>query len=270
MRFEYSQNFLESLRKYVAPAELEMEAHTRVSYMDGFFGSIAPYLDLKGKRMVDAGCGHGVFALGGHLMGMSVEAFEIRPDGVELSNMRFREVGMDTVAFQHDLREAVPAGFVAQFDLVINYQVLEHIPRAGQFRTIRNLCDMVKPGGFLFIDTENSLYPYDQHDTLLPLVRFLAPPFRDALVNKLGKEINYYEPSFGEKVKIHDYLSYDEVVGAATILGFKVVNNVIPHGDMRQLFLSLTGSHWFYETFAQYIDAERFLPISMLFQKQSD
>lgn len=270
MRFNYSLNFLEKLQDYVGDSDqLEMEAHTRTSYMEGFFGSIAPYLDLQGKRMVDAGCGHGVLALGGHLMGMSVEAFDIVPKAVDIANMRFRETGMETVAFEHDLRESIPAGFSGQFDLVTNYQVLEHIPRSGQFQTLRNLCNMVKPGGFLFIDTENSLYPYDRHDTLLPLVRLLAPSFQGALVKKLGKELNFFEPSSKAHVTLHDYLSYDEIVGAATVLGFKVVNSAIPHGDMRQLFLSLTGSHWFYDNIAQFFDAERFMPVSILLQKTS-
>jgi len=268
MHFEYSQDFLDHLVEYVGPDLLEMEAHTRVEYAKGFFGSIKPYLDLPGKRMLDAGCGHGVMSLGGHLEGMEVDAFDIVPKAVALTNMRLAENDCPTMAFIHDVREEIPEGFAGAFDLVTNYQVLEHIPRGGQFQALGNLCDMVKPGGFLFIDTENSLYPYDRHDTSLPLVRLLAPAFQKAMVSRLGKELNFYEPSVETRVDLHDYLSYDEVVGAASVLGFDVVNSVIPHGTIRQSFYVLTQSHWFYDNIAQYFAAERFLPISILMQKR--
>jgi hypothetical protein len=129
---------------------------------------------------------------------------------------------------------------------------------------------MVRPGGFLFIDTENSLYPYDRHDTFLPLVRLLAPPVAEALVTKLGLAINHVEPSFGRAVALHDYLSYDFLVGAAAILGLDVVDKASPYADMREKLFALTGGHWLHDNVARHFEAERFLPTAVLLQKRAN
>jgi 2-polyprenyl-3-methyl-5-hydroxy-6-metoxy-1,4-benzoquinol methylase len=267
MSTQYSDAFISALTEYVGSESIEMEAYTKVEWAAGLFGSFKPYLDLAGKRYLDAGCGHGALAAGALNEGMLVDGFDLDDKGVHLTNLRLCEVGAPASAFVHDIRDPIPAQFEEAFDLVTSFQVLEHLPRGDQFTGLRRLAGMVKQGGFLFIDTENSLYPYDRHDTLLPLVRLLAPSVHGALAVKLGRSFSIWEPSLQEATSLHHYLSYDEVLGALGVLGFEVVDSVIPHGTMRQLFRVMTGSDWFYETIAQHFEAERFLPISALFQK---
>lgn len=265
----YSDEFLAHLSEYIGgDHNLEMEANTKVDWSRGLLAAVTPYLDLPGASFLDAGCGHGVLSLAAHLEGMEVQAFDFVQKAVDLANTRFLEAKAPITAFHHDVRAEAPTDFAGRFDLVASNQVLEHIPRKDQFTAIRRLCGMVKPGGFLFIDTENSLYPHDRHDTGLPLVRMLAPQFQEALVAKFGKGLDMDEPSFGRRTDLHDYLSYDEIVGATQVLGLDVVNAVMPHGTARQRFLSMTGSHWLYDNIAQYFESERFMPVSALFQKR--
>ena len=126
---------------------------------------------------------------------------------------------------------------------------------------------MVKPGGFLYIETENSLYPYDRHDTRLPLIRLLAPAAQEFLAKRLGRGLDYWEHSFDRAVTLHEYLSYDQLIGAAAALGFEAINNVLPYADMKSKFTALTGGDWLYENIGRYFEAERFLPISVLLKK---
>jgi 2-polyprenyl-3-methyl-5-hydroxy-6-metoxy-1,4-benzoquinol methylase len=265
---QYSDTFITALKAYLSPQDdLEIETYTRVDWVTDGLRAMGVYLEVEGLSFVDAGCGHGPFALAAHNLGMRVSGFDFVKQAVDVANLRFKDIGVPVVMTVHDIRDAVPPEHREAHDLVISSQVLEHLPRSDQFTAIRNLCDMVRPGGFLFIDTENSLCPHDRHDTGLPLVRLLAPAYQSALVEMLGKGINKNEISFGKWIQLHDYLSYDELVGAMKMMGFEAVNSDIPYGTPRNRFFSITGSHWLYDNIAQYFESERFMPVSALFQK---
>jgi 2-polyprenyl-3-methyl-5-hydroxy-6-metoxy-1,4-benzoquinol methylase len=267
----YSEEFDKALTEYIGdPSNFDVEAYTRVDWSDGLLQALTPYMDLDGKSFLDAGCGHGPLALAAYKRHMKVSAFDFVENAVDIANLRFRDAGMQVKATVHDIRAPVPEVHKQAYDLVINFQVLEHLPRSSQFLALRNLCNMVKLGGFLFIDTENAFYPHDRHDTGLPLVRLLAPVFQQKVVEMLGRGLNMNEPSFGGFTDLHDYLSYDEIVGAMKIMGLDVVDSAMPHGSSRQRFFSMTGSHWFYDNIGQYIETERFMPVSLLLQKNDN
>jgi SAM-dependent methyltransferase len=81
------------------------------------------------------------------------------------------------------------------FDLVVLWQVLEHVIGAGAKRALLIECVRVlRPGGHLIVETPNQWFPVDYHDNKLPLVHWLLPfPAREWLTWKVRGE--RYHPS---------------------------------------------------------------------------
>ena len=269
---DYSERFLSTIAAFVtgdAAArgdEVELELTTRFGYALDFLRACGTYLTLPGRRFLEVGSGTGNVVTAAAALGAVTTATDTMAQCVEITRERIAEHGLAAQVFQHDIRSA-PLAPDGAFDFVFCYQVLEHMPRRDQFIALGRLMDLVAEGGHLFIDTENALCPFDRHDTQLWLPRILRPEHQSALVRAFGKAIDYYEPSFGGTVELHDYLSYDEIVGAAGIKGFTVVNPFMPHRDGRQYARVVTGSDWLYDAILKYIAFERFSPVALLLRK---
>jgi len=95
----------------------------------------------------------------------------------------------------------------------------------------------------------------------------LSKSVYDPIFKQLGWGVNFLEPSTGEYVQTRDYMSYDELVGACAMRGFRVVDPYMPHGSKQQYLYSLTGSAWLYDNIGKYIDLESLSPISILLQR---
>lgn len=105
------------------------------------------------QRIWDAGCGegHSSFFLGrrfpqSHILGTDVSSKAIKHcnnilEGIPLNNLRFRCLDLE----DEDLE------FSQQFDLIICFEVLEHIENYE--RAIRNMARHLRKDGFLFIHT---------------------------------------------------------------------------------------------------------------------
>lgn len=108
---------------------------------------------LRGKQVLDVGCGGGILAeamahRAAHVTGIDLAA---RPLGVArlhalesgVANLDYREVATETLA------EERPAGF----DVVTCMEMLEHVPDPGA--VVRACATLVKPGGWVFFSTLN-------------------------------------------------------------------------------------------------------------------
>lgn len=244
------------------------ELYTKLGYAHSFFAFCERYFRLSGKRFIEVGCGTAYVSVAAAQRGASTYSIDVVDKALVLAAQRFREHSMSGVVLHADLREPLPIqNWGGAFDIVFCYQVLEHIPRNAQFTALANLFQLVAPGGFLFIDTENSLCPYDRHDSHTWLVRLLSQRTYDPIIQALGKGLNFFEPSAGHEVQTRDYLSYDELFGAASVSGFEVLNSTMPHEDKKQSLRVLTGSDWLHDNILQYFDSERFSPISILWKR---
>jgi 2-polyprenyl-3-methyl-5-hydroxy-6-metoxy-1,4-benzoquinol methylase len=273
----YSLEFENAVAEYVTgnPSDRSektlFELYTKLGYAHSFFAFCERYFDLSGKRFIEVGCGTGYVSLAAAQRGAATYSIDVVDKALVLAAQRFREHSLAGAILHADLREPLPLEqWGGAFEVVFCYQVLEHIPRREQFTALANLFQLVAPGGFLFIDTENSLCPYDRHDSHTWLVRFLSQRTYDPIVQALGKGLNFFEPSAGRAVQTRDYLSYDELFGAASVSGFEVLNSTMPHEDKKQSLRVLTGSDWLHDSILQYFDSERFCPISVLWRRTSD
>jgi 2-polyprenyl-3-methyl-5-hydroxy-6-metoxy-1,4-benzoquinol methylase len=244
------------------------ELYTKLGYAHSFFAFCERYFHLSGKRFIEVGCGTAYVSVAAAQCGATTYSIDVVDKAFALATQRFREHSLPGVVLHADLRQPLPLqNWGGPFEIVFCYQVLEHIPRKEQFPALANLFQLVAPGGFLFIDTENSLCPYDRHDSHTWLVRLLSQRTYDPIIQALGKGLNFFEPSAGHAVQTRDYLSYDELFGAASVSGFEVLNSTMPHEDKRQSLRVLTGSDWLHDNILQYFDSERFSPISVLWKR---
>lgn len=109
---------------------------------------------VAGRRVLDAGCGEGfgtatLAPLAAEVVGVDYSADAIRECrrlwcDVSRPNLRFEQV---------DLTH--PGYFAERFDVVLNFQVLEHIRDTGPF--LRALGERLSPDGVLVLTTPNRL-----------------------------------------------------------------------------------------------------------------
>jgi 2-polyprenyl-3-methyl-5-hydroxy-6-metoxy-1,4-benzoquinol methylase len=109
---------------------------------------------VAGKRVLDAGCGEGfgthtLADAAGEVVGVDYDEGAIADcraswTGAERPNLRFEHVDLTN-----------PGGFHELFDVVLNFQVLEHIQTPRPF--LEALKARLAPGGFLLLTTPNRL-----------------------------------------------------------------------------------------------------------------
>lgn len=105
------------------------------------------HISLSGARCLDIGAGAGLFA---HLLagaGASVQGIE--PQGI-LREFAQRKFGMTLNRETIDARHW-QQGFAGFFDVVTLWDVFEHVNFPAE--TLRNAFNVIKPGGWLFLDT---------------------------------------------------------------------------------------------------------------------
>jgi 2-polyprenyl-3-methyl-5-hydroxy-6-metoxy-1,4-benzoquinol methylase len=116
---------------------------------------------LKGKRILDVGCGLGFFSERLAERGANVLACDLGPGLVESTR---RRVGCEaTVADALELVDHFGAG---HFDGVVSSECIEHTP--DPLRAVSQMLQVTQPGGFLAISTPNIVwYPVVRMATLL-------------------------------------------------------------------------------------------------------
>jgi SAM-dependent methyltransferase len=117
------------------------------------------YLSKPVRRVLDAGCGPGVttLALADRYVGATVDGVDVEGPALDLARhlacdrfrCRFHECSLER--FEPD----------QAFDLIQCRAVIEHVfdPR----RVLARLLKWLRPGGVLYIETPNYLYPWEPH-----------------------------------------------------------------------------------------------------------
>jgi len=155
----------------------------RIQFIFDFAGDI-----LKGKDLLDIGCGIGTFALvfakkGYNAVGLdsseeSIEACESNKKRLEIPNAKFvRGTSIDGGVFDRE-----------SFDLIIAADIVEHLPDDILTSTLRNCHEWLKPGGHLIIHTFPTKYYYQAVTaaslSLLPLF-FVSPKYAETYLKIL-------------------------------------------------------------------------------------
>jgi len=148
---------------------------------------IERYAPLESRRILDTGCGLGMYVrafrqFSGEVYGIDVDADKIAKASRDLPNLKVAPA--ESLPFEDDF-----------FDVVLSHEVWEHVndDRAAAREAVR----VLRPGGRLVVFVPNRLWPFETHGAFwrgayhygnIPLVNWLP----DALRNKLAPHVRAY------------------------------------------------------------------------------
>ena len=108
---------------------------------------------VKGKRIVDVGCGGGILAEAMALRGATVTGIDLATKPLGVARLHALESGVADLDYREISAEAMAAERPASFDIVTCMEMLEHVPDPAS--TVRACAAMAKPGGWVFFSTLN-------------------------------------------------------------------------------------------------------------------
>ena len=117
----------------------------RLNYIDERVG-------LKGKKVIDIGCGGGLVSEGMARRGATVTGIDLGEAPLAVARLHAQKDGIE-VEYLNITAEEIAAGRAGQYDAVTCLEMLEHVPDPGA--VIAACAKLVKPGGQVFFSTIN-------------------------------------------------------------------------------------------------------------------
>ena len=112
--------------------------------------SLAP---LRGRQVVDIGCGGGILAEAMALRGACVTGIDLAAKPLGVARLHALETGVAGLDYREIGAEALAAERPGAFDSVTCMEMLEHVPDPAS--TVRACARLAKPGGWVFLSTLN-------------------------------------------------------------------------------------------------------------------
>ena len=164
----------------------------RLDYIDGIAG-------LRGKRVVDVGCGGGILAEAMAQRGARVTGIDLADKPLKVAQLHLLESGLE-VDYRLMAAEALALEMPRGFGVVTCMELLEHVPVPAA--TVRACADLAEPGGRVFFSTINrnlksyllavvgaeyllKLLPRGTHD----YARFIKPSELSAMCRAAGLQV---------------------------------------------------------------------------------
>jgi ubiquinone/menaquinone biosynthesis C-methylase UbiE len=146
---------------------------------------IERYASVRGRRVLDCGCGAGDYV--GALRRRGATAWGVEFSQDKLATAPPSVVGCVTAGDLHDI-----AVQDATVDLALMNEVLEHVP--DDSRAVREVYRVLKPGGTLLIFSPNRRYPFETHGAFVkgsrrriphyvPLIPYVPLPLATKLID---------------------------------------------------------------------------------------
>ena len=113
---------------------------------------VAKQIPLKGKKILDVGCGGGLLSEALAREGADVVALDLSSELIEIAKLHLYESRVK-VDYRLQSVESLAGEMAGQFDAVTCMEMLEHVPDPS---SILRACEkLLKPGGKLFASTLN-------------------------------------------------------------------------------------------------------------------
>ncbi len=119
----------------------------RLNYIEQYAGG------LKGKNVIDVGCGGGILAESMALRGADTLGIDLGQAPLSVAELHALESGVENIHYQKIPVEELAETKKEQFDVVSCMEMLEHVPDPGSI--IQACADLVKPEGSVFFSTIN-------------------------------------------------------------------------------------------------------------------
>ena len=117
----------------------------RLGYIDDIAG-------LRGRRVLDVGCGGGILAESMAARGAQVTGIDLSEKPLAVAQLHLHESGL-LVDYRLIAPEALAREAPASFDVVTCMELVEHVPDPAGM--VRACAELVKPGGHVFFSTIN-------------------------------------------------------------------------------------------------------------------
>ena len=108
---------------------------------------------LKGKAVLDVGCGGGILSDAMARSGAIVTGIDLATKSLKVAQLHALETQTPNVNYREVSAEALAAEAPAQFDVVTCMEMLEHVPDPASI--VKACAALVKPGGWVFFSTLN-------------------------------------------------------------------------------------------------------------------
>lgn len=108
--------------------------------------------DIKGKKIIDVGCGGGLLSEGMAALGGNVTGIDMGATPLEVAKLHLLESGLN-VDYQQIPVEDFAAQHAGEFDIVTCMEMLEHVPDPASI--IKACSTLLKPNGKIFLSTLN-------------------------------------------------------------------------------------------------------------------
>lgn len=106
---------------------------------------------MNSACVLDIGCGGGLLSEPLAHLGARVTAIDASEKNIKVASIHAKKTGLDINYLCTSAEELAESG--AQFDVVLNMEVIEHVADVSSF--MEACCKLVKPGGIMFIATLN-------------------------------------------------------------------------------------------------------------------
>lgn len=124
----------------------------RLSWIQAHINPGEPAQALKGKTVLDVGCGGGILAEAMALGGGDVSGIDLAEKSLTVAKLHSLESGVK-VNYESISAEAMAQRQPGTFDVVTCMEMLEHVPDPAS--VVQACADLAKPGGWLFFSTIN-------------------------------------------------------------------------------------------------------------------
>lgn len=111
-----------------------------------------------GDRVLDAGCGPGLFSFEAAGRGATVDAIDGSAAMIEICRRKQDDLGENAITFRTALLDDLRSWPAASYDVVMSSSVLEYLPDLET--ELRSLVRLLKPGGRILVSMPNASSVY--------------------------------------------------------------------------------------------------------------
>ena len=108
---------------------------------------------LRGKQVLDVGCGGGILAEAMARRATQVTGIDLAARPLGVARLHALEAGVANLTYREIATEALAAEQPAAYDVVTCMEMLEHVPDPAA--VVQACATLVKPGGWVFFSTLN-------------------------------------------------------------------------------------------------------------------